>query len=942
MRGMPVRLLLVVVWLICWAGVAWGQPFQGPPHDGGPGFSPRGPRHAPRAAAAGLMAEAGRERQAEHLFNSGRQFIEQGYYSEGLEAINQSLALRPQHARALAYKGIALRALREPRLALQQFDAALAVDPKDGVARGERGLTLMVLGEERRAEEDLREAMRLRPDLSGWFSQQGRWMAANRHRIYGTAREQAAAQPLPEVPVETAPEGEQADESAQTAEGPRQTPGAGLHRRLRGWSAPSFSVWDATSLLKPAAFVAMVFLLGLLALRLLFALVRRLVRRAAVPWRSQLRGRSVDGTDHPFRSGAAPPLPAGAAPASGFSLPRQPLRRRFRGVLLLAGVGFFAMAVFAVPVLVQAFRLDVTKLTAQRVRPSVLDFRGSVYTHLGAPDTPVEFSDLPQHLVDALRAREDSRFFEHHGVDWIGLGRAFLADVRHLRIKEGASTLTMQLVEKVYHLEQKGLLNRIRSKLVEWTMAHRAEAAAARQFGDRRAAKEAIMTAYLNRVEFGGGTVGVGAASLYFFDKPVSELTLGESCMLVALLRAPTANSPYRNPDNARLARDKIVAQMVRRGFISEEQAKQARFLVVENPRKPKPGHNGYLVAAITREMNALKAEKKLPADIWDHEDLVIGSTLDLWAQDILDSEVRKVVSSFKGASSKDPLGGAGLIVDNKTGQIRALVSGQDYSKSQYDLALTSRRQVASIAKTFVYGAYLERGGDIRELAKNTPLTEQEIRALNDWNPRNASSLKAGEYPLSTGLAFSDNLITVRVGLQAGLRRVYDTLYAAGMVSDKTTTGTTWLLGSFDSSLAQVASAYTAMPRGGSRVVPYLVQSVSVGGKEVYRAQPQTKPLFSRRTAEQLHLALREAITDGTGRSAMRSAGVQTSVAGKTGTSQNAADVWWVGYGKDVTLGVRFGRNSNASLGSSATASTLAAPVAARVLKKLSERYALE
>lgn len=926
MRALPAWLLLVVVWLGCWVEPARGQSFSGFPQG----------RRSPAQVQAAPDAQAWRAQQAEHLFHTGRRYIEQGYYGEGLEAINQSLTLRPRHARALAYKGIALRALREPQLALQQFDAALAVDPGDGVARGERGLTLMVLGNEREAENDLREAARLRPDLSRWFSDQGRWMAANRHRLL-TARDQATAQPLPEVPVETAPDGPAAGAAEDASDSPRSMG----RRGFRGWSAPSFTVWDATSLLKPAAFVAGVFLLALLALRLFFALIRRLLRRATTSWRSQLRGRDPAGADHPFRPGGASPLPgAGATP--GFSVSRPPLRRRYRGLVFVAGVGLFAMAVFAVPVLVQAFRLDVTKLTAPRVRPSVLDFRGSIYTHLGAPDTPVEFGDLPQHLVDALRAREDSRFFEHHGVDWIGLGRAFLADVRHLRIKEGASTLTMQLVKKVYHLEQKGLLNRLRSKLVEWTMAHRAEAAAARQFGDRRAAKEAIMTAYLNRVEFGGGTVGVGAASLYFFDKPVSELTLGESCMLVALLRAPTANSPYRNPDNARLARDKIVAQMVRRGYISEEQAKQARFFVVDNPRKPKPGHNGYLVAAITREINALKAEKKLSADIWNHEDLVIGSTLDLWAQDILDSEVRKVVSAFKGAPAKDPLGGAGLILDNKTGQIRALVSGQDYSKSQYDLALTSRRQVASIAKTFVYGAYLEKGGDIRDLTKNTPLAEQEIRALNDWNPRNSSSLKAGEYPLSTGLAFSDNLITVRVGLKAGLRQVYDTLYSAGLISDKSTTGTTWLLGSFDSSLAQVASAYTAMPRGGSRAVPYLVESVSVGGKEVYRAQPQTKPLFSRRTAEQLHQALREAVTDGTGRSAMRSAGVQATVAGKTGTSQNAADVWWVGYGKDVTLGVRFGRNSNASLGSSASASTLAAPAAARVLKKLSERYALE
>ncbi len=911
MRILPVVLFLVFLLSgLCGPGLvqsARGQGLNGLPNRG---------QQPPALQRRTDRESAWRDQQAERLYSTGRRYIEQGYYSEGLDALNQALALRPGHSRSLTYKGIALRALREPGLALQQFDAAIDADPGDGVAYGERGLTNTVLGEQRKAENDLRQAARLRPDLRSWFTRQSQWMATNRQSL-NPGPNSSSAQPMPEVAVQTPTA---IADAAPPGTGQGDSPGAGSRA-----GRPQFDLFDAASLLKPAAFVTLGFFAVLLALRLIFALSRRLLRRAALPWRSHLRGRP----------------PAGPAMSADPIISRPSFRRRHRGFLLLAGLGLAVMAVFAVPVLVQAFRLDANKLTAPRVRPSVLDFRGNVYTHLGSPDTPVEFSDLPENLVNALRAREDSRFFEHHGVDWLGLGRALVADVRHMRIKQGASTLTMQLVEKVYHLEQKGLLNRVRSKLVEWTMAHRSEAALARQLGDRLAAKKAIMTAYLNRVEFGGGTVGVGAASLYYFDKPVSKLTLGESCMLVAMLRAPTANSPYRNPDNARLARDKIVAQMLRRGTITEDQAKQARFFVVDNPRKPKSQHNGYLVAAIKSEINALIGDKKLPANVWDHEDLVIQSTLDLWAQDILDSEIRKVIAAYKGDTVKDPLGGAGLIVDNATGQIRALVSGQDYSKSQYDLALSSRRQVASIAKPFVYGTYLEQGGDISDVESNGPLTDDEIRALNDWNPKNSSSLKPGEYPLSKGLAFSDNLITVRVGLKAGLSRVYESLYSAGLISDKTTTGTTWLLGTFESSLANVVSAYTAFPRGGNRATPYLVQSITIEGNEIYRAQSQTKKLFSRRTCEQLTSALREAVTDGTGRTAMRNADLHASVAGKTGTSQNAADVWWVGYGKDLTLGIRFGRDSNAALGKAAAGGTMAAPPAARALKKLSERYSM-
>jgi penicillin-binding protein 1A len=911
------RILHVAILLLFLLGVC-------SPAGGQPGFR----RGADRAVPARI-----RGNQAEQLYLTGRRYIEQGYYGEGLDALNQSLALRPGHARALTYKGIALLALREPRLALQQLDAALAIDPDDGVSYGTRGLVYIAVGDESRARDDLRKAAKLRPDLVPWFNQQSQWIAANRQFLYREGMPSTEEQAAPAA----TPGGGAAAEPPPVPSATGDQPGA--YSRLR----QQFDIADAISLLKPAAFVVLGFLALLVALRLMFAGARYMMRRRGQPWRSRLHGVSPAGGVQAGR-----PFPIDGEDSEGLGLPRQPRRkalaflRRHRALGYVAGAGLAAIAIFAAPVLVQAFRLDANKLTSPRVRPSVLDFRGNVYTHLGAPDMPVKFEDLPEHLVDALRAREDSRFFEHHGVDWLGLARALVTDISHMRIKQGASTLTMQLVEKVYGREEKGLLSRLRSKLVEWTMAHRAEAALERQLGDRRAAKEAIMTAYLNRVEFGGGTVGVGAASMYYFNKPVSNLTLGESCMLVALLRAPTANSPYRNPENAKLARDKIVAQMVRRGYITEDQGKQARFFVVDNPLKPEPEHNGYLVAAITREINALKADKKVPADVWEHEDLVIQSTLDLWAQDILDSEIRKVVTAFKGDTARDPLGGAGLIVDNATGQVRALVSGQDYSKSQYDLALSSRRQVASIAKPFVYGAYVEQGGDMAETLPNTPLTTDEIKALNDWNPRNDSSLKPGEYPLAKGLAFSDNLITVRVGLKAGLRRVYDTLYAAGLVSDKTTTGTTWLLGTFESSLANVVSAYTAFPRGGARAVPYLVQSIKLGGKEIYHAQPQTRQLFSERTCAQIHQALLETMTEGTGRSAMRSAGIKGSIAGKTGTSQNSADVWWVGYIDDVTLGVRFGRDSNASLGDAAAGGTIAAPAAARVFKQLAQRYSID
>jgi penicillin-binding protein 1A len=872
--------------------------------------------------------DSGRQlRKAEQLYRTGRSYVERGYYGEALEALNQSLALNPDFAPALTYKGIALRLMREPQLALEQFDQAIAKSPNDGIAHGERGLTYLMLGQRDQANEDLRRSAQLQPDLAPWYAYHSRRVAEMQPQARSTPQPDYQPKPIA-TPAAGASTADQAHETGD------QQPGGASRPRLPHieWS----SIW---AIVRPALWLAFALLAIAIMLRVAFGILRFTFRRDR-------------GFVHRAQSATMPAAPPGDYPppfpqAPAAPAPLQPVvraRRFFRAhrLFLYAGAACALVGLtLAAPAVVQAFRLDPEKLVAAPMYPAVLDYKGNLYTRIGPADKPITFEDLPTHLVDALRAREDSRFFEHHGVDWYGFARALVTDLSHLKIKQGASTLTMQLVEKSYQLDQKGLGNRLRSKLVEWTTAYRCEAYLADKLGSQRAAKQAIMTAYLNRVEFGDGTVGVGAASQYYFEKPVAELTLGESCMLVALLRAPYANSPYRKPENSRLARDKIVAQMVRRGTISEAQAKQARFFVVPNPKKPRPHHNGYLVAAITREINALKASGKLPADVWQHENLSIQSTLDLWAQELLDSEVRKVCSSFRGDTEEDPLGGAAMLLDNATGQVRALVSGQDYTKSQYDLALRSRRQIASIAKPFIYAAYVEQGGGIEDMCSNAPLAPEEVQALNKWNPDNASSLAVGEHPVSTGLAFSDNYVTVRVALRAGLPRVYQALYAAGLVGDKATTGPTWLLGTFECSLADAVSAYTAFARGGTRAIPYLVDRVTIDGKEVYHAQPQQAALFSAQTAQQVHQGLRKAMTEGTGRSALKNAGLDIAVAGKTGTSQNAADVWWIGYVKDVTLGVRFGRTSNASLGDSVAGGTMAAPVAARVLKKLAQRYEL-
>ena len=220
----------------------------------------------------------------------------------------------------------------------------------------------------------------------------------------------------------------------------------------------------------------------------------------------------------------------------------------------------------------------------------------------------------------------------------------------------------------------------------------------------------------------------------------------------------------------------------------------------------------------------------------------------------------------------------------------------------------------------------------------NAPLSEEERRAFGGWNPKNASPLPIGSHSLTVGLAFSDNLIAVRTGGRVGLSQVRDALAKAGLIAPGAKINPSALLGTVEATVAEVTSAYSAGPRGGTRTSPRLVRSVKVDGKLAHTARPSSSPVFSRPTCAAVHCGLRAAITNGTSARAATASGLRAPVAGKTGTSQNAADIWWVGYVEDFTLGIHFGRDSNKPISESASGGRIAAPAAMEILKRLSER----
>ena len=228
---------------------------------------------------------------------------------------------------------------------------------------------------------------------------------------------------------------------------------------------------------------------------------------------------------------------------------------------------------------------------------------------------PVPYDELSEDLVNAVIAREDQRFRDHIGVDPLGIARAAVADVRAGTLQQGGSTITMQLVELVYRYPQQTTMQKIRAKIFELMMAPRLEWYAARREGSRAEGKEALIAAYLSRVDFGNRTIGVREASYCYFGKKAADLSLGEGAYLAGLIRGPSANNVYRNPERAKDARDAVVRRMADRDMISEREADAATFFVRNQPLPKKRRGDGFTSAAVRRELDELVAAGELPAD---------------------------------------------------------------------------------------------------------------------------------------------------------------------------------------------------------------------------------------------------------------------------------------------------------------------------------------
>jgi len=523
----------------------------------------------------------------------------------------------------------------------------------------------------------------------------------------------------------------------------------------------------------------------------------------------------------------------------------------------------------------------------------------------------VPLSAVPKNLQNAVLAAEDSRFYSHFGIDFIGVMRALRENVRRMRIVQGGSTITQQLAKNFFLTPRKSL----------WRKLREAELAVILEL---RFTKEEILEAYLNKIYFGQegprGIYGVEDAADFYFSKGVGELTLEEAALLTGIIRSPHRYSPLRAVDAARKRRDWVLSRMGTLGMISAKEEQRARATPVRtNPRRVPVKMAEYYVDYFERV-----AEEALGSRGFARTGYRFYTSLDLVHQNAAERAVAEGLAELgekkasHGAEEDDPLQAALVAVDPATGELTAMVGGRDYGKTQFNRAVDARRQPGSAFKPFVLLAAMEQavGGKGKTTLASTISGEPiSLESPNGrWTPENFGREEYGVISVRRMIEESVNTAAVRLALDVGLPEVIAEARAAGIDSPVSPVPSL-SLGSFEVTPVELAYAYTTIASGGIRYRPFTLRAVTDSGGDSLRVEiPVREQAVDPRAAYLVTYALEGVLDRGTGYN-VRLAGIDFPAAGKTGTTDTYRDSWFAGYTPDLVCVVWVGRDSGRSTG---------------------------
>ena len=501
----------------------------------------------------------------------------------------------------------------------------------------------------------------------------------------------------------------------------------------------------------------------------------------------------------------------------------------------------------------------------------------------------VSIDHIPADLKNAVISTEDKNFYRHRGFDTFGLVRSIFANIKAGSLKQGASTITQQLA-RILFLSNERTFDR---KIKELIIAHRIE---------KTISKNEILELYLNSVYLGSGTYGVLSASKTYFDKELDELTLAETALIAGLPQAPSVYSPFQNPDAAINRRNQVLKRMYKTGCITKEQyeaAKKEELHLSKKPRLYSFNKAPYFIDFVLNELERLGFEEQEISQ----GGLKIYTTLDLKSQEAAQNAIVNDLNAYGLKSNNTQM--ALFSFSPTTGRIYAYVGGKNYEQSQYDRIVNAIRPPGSAFKPFVYTVALQQGIGVDDIIDDSPIS------FKNWSPRNYGSKYRGKMPLWKALAISSNVAAVRLIQKTGTDAVITTAREMG-ITTPLQNDLTISLGSNGVKLYDMVVAYGAFANGGFRVKPYAVERVENSRGVVIYENPGPKivKVISFDTAAGMTYMLRKVVEVGTG----RAANIAKAVAGKTGTTDDYHDAWFMGYTPDIVTGVWLGNDNNTKL----------------------------
>lgn len=496
---------------------------------------------------------------------------------------------------------------------------------------------------------------------------------------------------------------------------------------------------------------------------------------------------------------------------------------------------------------------------------------GNIYAQVIYPD------NLPKNLTNAVIAIEDHRFYKHFGFDIFGFTRAVLTNVFRKRYAQGASTITQQVAKNIFLTPNKTVRRKVQELLLALWL-------------EKKMTKNQIMALYLNRVYFGSGNYGADAAANWYFNKSVHNLNLREAAILAGMLKAPNRYNPILQRESALKRASVVLQSMKKHKFINDKEYKQALALAIGNGQEYRVTGGKHFAQYVYDKVNNFIGERS--------DDIVVMTTLDQKLQETAEKILREKIAAAKDKNVSE---GAVVILD-KTGAIKAMVGGVDYNRSQFNRAVQAQRQAGSSFKPFVYLTALQVGFTPSSIISDSPIT------IGKWKPENYTKRYYGDVSLTFALAQSLNVATVRLSKELYLKDIAANAHKMGITTDLSLTPS-MVLGTNTVKVIDMAAAYATLANGGYEVWPHAIDEIATNdGRQIYLRQAE-KPARILDAGNVLDLTrmLEAVINQGTGHNAK----LPIFAAGKTGTTQNYRDAWFIGWTNKYIAAVWVGNDND-------------------------------